>query len=98
MKTPTRQAPHICCHVFFQIAASCCPFMRSSSATMIQETRIAVPPTAGLKSNAAEMVAPGATDDCAVTAAWNQLIAGSFDHGPVHATTTMTRTRIGSQP
>jgi hypothetical protein len=69
MKMLTRHAPHICCHVFFQIAASCSPLTRSSSAIMIQDTRIAVPPTPGLKSNAAEMVAPGATEDCAVTAA-----------------------------
>src|SRR5215472_3956850 len=80
MKTPTRHAPHICCHVFFQIALSCSPLTPSSNAMMIQETRIAVPPTAGLKSNAAEMVAPDATDDCAVTAAWNQLTAGRDDH------------------
>src|SRR5437763_5503 len=57
----------------------------------IQEARIAVPPTADLKSNAAEIVAPSATDERAVTAAWNQLTAGSFDQGPVHATTTSTR-------
>ena len=87
MKTPTRQAPHICDQVVFQIWASCEPLTRSSSATTIHDARIAEPPTNGLKSNAAVIVAPGAIEDAAATARCSQLIPGSIDHGPVQATT-----------
>src|ERR1700722_6833959 len=98
MKTPTRQAPHICDHVVLQICASGDPLTRSSSATTIHDTRIAEPPTNGLKSNAAVIVAPAAIEEAAVTARCSQLIAGSTDHGPVQATTMSTSTMIGSQP
>src|SRR5689334_11320295 len=97
MKTPTRQAPHICRQVVLQISASCCALMRKSSATMIHETSIAVPPTPGLKSNAAEIVVPSITEDFAVTAACSQTIAGKLDQGPVHATTTTIRVSTGTQ-
>src|ERR1700731_451372 len=98
MNTPTRQAPHICDHVLLKISTSRVPLTRSNSATMIQEARIALPPTNGLKSNAAEMVAPAVIEDAAETARCSQLIAGNGDHGPVHSTTTTTSTMIGSQP
>src|SRR5215469_9966402 len=98
MKTPTRHAPHICDQVLFQISASCLLLMRSSSATTIQDARIALPPTAGLKSNAAVIVLLAVSEEAAVTARCSQLIAGSVDHGPVHATTTQTSTMMGSHP
>src|SRR5215469_7327083 len=96
MNTPTRQAPHICDQVLRKISPSCFPFTRSRRAAMIHETRIALPPTAGLKSNAAVIVVLGAKEDAAATARWSQLIAGRVDHGPVQATTTHTSTAIGS--
>src|SRR5580692_25643 len=98
MNTPTRQAPHICDQVFLKISPSCAPVTRISNATMIQEARIALPPTNGLKSNAAVMVAPAVIEDAAETARCSQLIAGNGDHGPVHSTTTTTSTMIGNQP
>src|ERR1700722_3345749 len=98
MKTPTRQAPHICDQVLLKISTSCVPLTRSSKATMIQDARIALPPTNGLKSNAAVMVAPAVIEDAAETARCSQLIAGNGDHGPVHSTTTTTSTMIGNQP
>src|SRR3984885_14305118 len=98
MKTPTRQAPHICDQVFLKISTSCVPLTRSNSATMIQEARIALPPTNGLKSNAAVMVAPAVIEDAAETARCSQLIAGNGAHGPVHSTTATTSTMIGNQP
>src|SRR5579863_5243329 len=97
MNTPTRQAPHICDHVLFQISASCAPLTRNSSAMMIQDARIAEPPTNGAQLKIAAMVAPWTTDDAAVTWRWRPTIAGSFDQGPVQATTTITSTAIGSQ-
>src|ERR1700746_1223822 len=97
MNTPTRMAPHIWCQVLVKISASCAPVGRSSSATMIHDARIALPPTNGLKSNAAVIVAPSVIEDLAETARCSQLMAGSGDHGPVHATTTATSTMIGSQ-
>src|SRR5579875_336129 len=96
MNTPTRQAPHICCHVFEKIAASCLPFTRSSSATMTHDARMAVPPTNGVQLNTAPMVAPGVIDEAAETAKCSRTIPGSFDHGPVHSVTTTISTRIGS--
>src|SRR6202451_121544 len=98
MKTPTRQAPHICDHVFLKISASCVALTLSSTATMIHDARIALPPTNGLKSNAAVIVAPAVIEDAAETARCSQLIAGTGDHGPVHSTTTTTSTMIGNQP
>src|SRR5215469_9808085 len=97
MNTPTRQAPHICDQVLFQISASCLPFTRNNSATMIQDTRIAVPPTPGLKSNTALMVAPCVIEDWAPTTRCSQTMPGRLDQGPVQATTTTTSTAIGSQ-
>src|SRR5580692_6415535 len=98
MKTPTRQAPHICDQVLAKISPTWLMLTRIKSATTIQDARIAEPPTNGLKSNAAVMVAPGAIEEAAVTARCSQLTAGSADHGPVQATTMATRTMIGSQP
>jgi hypothetical protein len=63
---------------------------------MIHDARIAEPPTNGLKAKAADIVAPGVIDDDAPTARFSQLMPGSLDHGPVQATTTATRTAIGS--
>ena len=64
---------------------------------MIHDTRIAVPPTAGLKSNADVIVAFSTTEDSADTARCSQLMPGNADHGPVHATTTATSTMMGIQ-
>ena len=54
MNTPTRQAPHICDQVLPKISPSCVPLTRSSSATMIQDARIAVPPTNGVQLKTAD--------------------------------------------
>src|SRR5215471_5951359 len=97
MKTPTSKAPHICDHVLFQISASCLPLMRSSSATMIHEARMAEPPTNGVHLKPASIVAPCVIDEAAVTFSARGAMLGSFDQGPVQATTTMTRTAIGIQ-
>src|SRR5690349_17021308 len=97
MNTPTRHAPHICDQVVDQISESCLPFTRSSSATMIQDARIADPPTNGVHLKAAAMVAPSAIEDAAVTCWFSSAMPGSFDHGPVQATTTTTSTAIGIQ-
>src|ERR1035438_2143875 len=97
MNTPTRQAPHICDQVLFQISASCLPFPRSSNATMIHDARMAEPPTNGVQLKSAAIVAPWAIEDAAVTCRWSITIPGSLDHGPVQATTTIISTAIGSQ-
>src|SRR6185437_288976 len=96
MNTPTRHAPHICCHVLAKISPSCLPFTRSSTATMIHDAKIAEPPTNGVQLNTAPMVAPWVIEDAAETAAWNRTIFGRLDHGPVQSVTTTTSTRIGS--
>src|ERR1700726_2133554 len=98
MNTPTSKAPHICCQVLLKISASCLPFTRNNSATIIQEARIAVPPTQGLKSNTAEIVVFSVKADLAATTRWSHTIPGKDDHGPVQATTTITSTMIGSHP
>src|ERR1700752_3057194 len=97
MNTPTSKAPHICVQVLRQMSASCWPFTRSSSATMIHDARMAEPPTNGVQLKTAEIVAPSVIEDAAATCVWNNTMPGSEDHGPVQATTTMTRTAIGSQ-
>src|SRR4051812_10841195 len=95
MNTPTRQAPHICVQVRRKISPSCWPLTRSRMATIAHDARIAEPPTNGLKSNTALIVAPWERDDAAPTTQWTQITPGSADHGPVQATTTATRTAIG---
>src|SRR5580704_13772435 len=98
MKTPTRQAPHICDQVLAKMSRIWPMFTRIKSTTTIQEARIAEPPTKGLKSKAETIVAPGVIEEAAETARCSQLMPGSGDQGPVQATTTAMRTRIGSQP
>src|SRR6185437_7490959 len=97
MNTPTSKAPHICVHVLFQISASCWPFTRSSNATMIHDARMAEPPTNGVQLKTAPIVAPSVIEDAAETCMCSSTMPGSLDHGPVQATTTATRTAIGSQ-
>ena len=64
---------------------------------MIQDTRIAVPPTNGVQLKIALMVAPRRDrrigGDCIVQHDDRRQV----DHGPVQATTTATSTMIGSQ-
>src|SRR6516162_1243803 len=97
MNTPTSMAPHICCQVLDQISASCRLVIRCSSATMSHETNIAVPPTNGVQLKTAVIVAPGVIEDTAATWRRRPLIAVRLDQGPVQATTTATRTPMGSQ-
>src|SRR5579872_4390864 len=97
MKTPTRQAPHICDQVLAKIALICAKLTRSASTVSIQETRIAVPPTNGVQLKAARTVAPPGSPEVALTAKCPATTAGSFDQGPVQATTTAMRMAIGSQ-
>src|SRR5690349_20340746 len=97
MNTPTSKAPHICVQVLAQISASCLPFTRNSTATMIHDARMAEPPTKGVQLKIAVIVAPSVIEDAAATCTWTSTLAGSLDHGPVQATTTMIKTAIGSQ-
>src|SRR5690242_8363908 len=98
MNTPTRHAPHIWWNVLRKAsprrAVSSLPASASSAATMSHDARIAVPPTKGVKLNAAVMVAL-VSGTVAATLARNQLTLGSGDHGPVQAATTTTRTANG---
>src|SRR5262249_38406985 len=98
MNTPTSMAPHICDQVAAKILPSCEPLMRYNNATTIQEAKIALPPTNGVQLKIAAMVAPGASEEAALTCKCKPMMDGSFDHGPVQATTMAIRTRIGSQP
>src|ERR1051326_1693453 len=97
MNTPTSKAPHICDQVLLKVSRSCSPLMRSSSATMTHDAKMAEPPTNGVQLKSAVIVAPGAIEDAAVTWARKIENEGSVDHGPVQATTTTTRTPIGIQ-
>ena len=58
---------------------------------MIQDTKIAVPPTNGVQLKMARIGAPPGSPDVAATSRWRATIDGSFDQGPVHATTTAMR-------
>src|SRR5476651_1205784 len=70
----------------------------SSTATMIQEARIALPPIQGAKLNCAVILASAPSAGAlATTLARNQLTFGSGDHGPVHAATTTSNTANGIQ-
>jgi hypothetical protein len=64
---------------------------------MIQEARMAVPPEKGAQVNADETLLPGAIEDAASTESFSGTYFGSRDQGPVHNTTTTSRTRNGSQ-
>ena len=97
MKTPTSSAPHICDQVLAKISTSCWRLMRSSNATMMNEARMAEPPTNGVHLKTAAIFAPSEIEDAAVTCNCTSTMPGSFDHGPVQATTTTIRTAIGSQ-
>src|SRR5579863_2409428 len=97
MKTPTRQAPHICDQVLAKIAPICESFTRNRTATMIHDTRMAVPPTNGVQLNVALILAPGVIAESAATDMCSMMIFGKLDHGPVQATTTATNTAIGNQ-
>src|ERR1700758_1845617 len=106
MNTPTSNAPHIWCQVRRKTSPICAPFNlpipSSSSATMIHEARIAVPPTNGAKLKTA-LTLPlgtgqdGASAEQATAVSLNQLILGSGDHGPVQAATTTSSTTKGIQ-
>ena len=72
--------------------------MRSTSAATIHDARIALPPTKGVQLKMAPMVPPGVNVVAAVTCRWSMTMAGSFDQGPVQATTMTMRMMIGSQP
>src|SRR6185312_9765507 len=104
MNTPTRHAPHIWWNVRRKIspiwAPLSLPCASRSSATMIQEARIAVPPTYGANLKAAVTagfaalhVAP--RDEQATACAVNHVTFGSGDQGPVQAATTISRTTKG---
>src|SRR5579883_3175535 len=97
MNTPTRQAPHIWCQVFWNTSLSWAPVMPTRNAVMIQETRIAVPPTPGAQLKAAATLLPCSIDEAAATESLKGTYFGRSDHGPVHNTTTTTSTTNGSQ-
>src|SRR6185312_5169599 len=96
MNTPTSRAPHICDQVLFQISPSCWPFTRNNRATMIQDARIADPPTNGVQLKIAAICAPSVIEEAALTCLCSTTRPGSLDHGPVQATTTMIKTAIGN--
>src|SRR5215469_15546874 len=105
MKTPTSIAPHIWYQVRRNIspnwAAFSLPMAMSSSATMIHEARMALPPMYGAKLNTA-VTLPfsgqlAASEEHPATCALNQLTFGSGDHGPVQRATTTSSTANGSQ-
>src|SRR5579863_8145993 len=73
----------------------------SSPSTMIQEARIAEPPTQGAKLNTA-LTLPlagqlAASDEQAIACTLNQLTLGRLDQGPVQAATTIRSTANGIQ-
>ena len=63
---------------------------------MIQDTKIAVPPTPGAQLKTAPTVLPGSIDDAADTPSLNGTYFGNGDQGPVHSTTTTINTMKGS--
>src|SRR5206468_12802688 len=58
------------------------------------DTRIAVPPLSGFKLNV-DATGFSVTELIAVADSRTRLYDGSFDHGPVHATTTRMITMYG---
>ncbi len=64
---------------------------------MIQEARIALPPTKGANLNTAATVLPGTAEESDATCHWTVQVPGSDDQGPVHSTTTTTSTAKGIQ-
>src|SRR5271154_5019500 len=97
MNTPTRQAPHICDQVLAKIAPICAKLTRSTITVMIQDAKIAEPPTNGVQLKMARIGAPPGRPDVALTSRWSATIDGSFDQGPVQATTTTIKIAIGNQ-
>src|SRR4029079_6088008 len=100
MKTPTSSAPHIWWNVRRKISPICpplsLPIAISSTATMIHEARIALPPIHGAKLNCAVILASAPSAGAlATTLVRNQLTFGSGDHGPVQAATTTSSTTNG---
>src|SRR5579864_3477104 len=93
IKNATRRAPHICLNVRANTWPSTLPLGRSNRIIKIHDARMAVPPLSGLKlkveTTGLVVIEGGAT---AETLNLYQLIPGSFDHGPVHKTTTISRT------
>src|ERR1700730_9592730 len=61
-----------------------------------QATSVEVPPPNGAKLKVEDM-GLSVTEDWAATDNLSQLIVGKWDHGPVHATTTLMSTRYGIQ-
>src|ERR1700761_4927278 len=96
MKMPTSSAPHIWPKVLRKISPSCAGPTLSSSATITQDARIAVPPDHGVNL---KLIATGwpSIASWAETPACHQTVFGRSDHGPVQATTTTIRTMKGSQ-
>src|ERR1700733_15418408 len=97
MNTPTRQAPHICDQVLAKIARIGAKLTRNTITVMIQDAKIAVPPTNGVQLKMARIGAPPGSPEVAATSKWRPMIPGSFDQGPVQATTTAIRIAIGNQ-
>src|SRR5580698_4019438 len=97
MKTPTRQAPHICDHVLAKIAPICARLTRSRITVMIHDAKIAEPPTNGVQLKMARIGPPPGRPDVAVTSRCRRTMDGNFDQGPVQATTTAISIAIGSQ-
>src|SRR5579863_1659784 len=104
MNTPTRIAPHIWWKERRNTSPICAafslPIASSSSSTMIQAARIAVPPTQGAKLNTALTLPLGTgqsltSEEQASACVLNQLTFGSGDHGPVQAATTTRSTTNG---
>src|SRR6516162_11023623 len=106
MKTPTSYAPHIWWTLRRHTSPIWPPLSRpiaiSSTSTMIQVVRIAVPAMYGAKLKATVTLGLAAVQVAASAeqpTAWalNQLTLGSVDQGPVQAATTASSTANGSQ-
>src|SRR5215467_12135217 len=106
MNTPTSNAPHIWWKLRRNTSPSWPPFSRpitsSSSTTMNQVVRIAVPAMYGVKLKATVTLGLAAVQVLASAeqpTAWalNQLTLGRLDQGPVQGTTTASSTANGSQ-
>src|SRR5580700_263606 len=104
MNSATKSAPHIWCQVRRSTSPICParsrPIATSSSTTMTQDARIALPPTYGAKLKTALTLPFGigqllASAEQATACALNQLTLGSGDHGPVQAVTTTNSTANG---
>src|SRR5579864_6192848 len=95
MKNATRSAPHIWRNVRLKTSPRIFGLGRKIIRIMSHAAKVDVPPPSGLKLNVEER-GVCVTEDMATTDSLFKLREGSFDHGPVHATTTKMSARNGT--